>query len=86
MILADAFNNQKEVFEVGGSAPKTVAFLGKRAAHALLPGVNLRWGPQELRIAGTPIWVLPNPSGLNRTFSLDALVAAYAELRRHVPD
>src|SRR6195256_5796467 len=27
MILADAFNNQKEVFEAGGSAPKSVVFL-----------------------------------------------------------
>ena len=25
--------------------------------------------------------VLPNPSGLNRSFTLDGLVAAYAELR-----
>jgi len=66
-------------------APRTVAFLGKRAVHALLPGEDLPWGPQRFRIADTPIWLLPNPSGLNRTFSLDALVAAYAELRRHVP-
>ena len=65
-------------------APRTVAFLGKRAVHALLPGNVLPWGPQPFRIADTPIWVLPNPSGLNRNFSLDALVAAYAELRRHV--
>jgi TDG/mug DNA glycosylase family protein len=26
-------------------------------------------------------WVLPNPSGLNRAFPVDALVRAYAELR-----
>jgi TDG/mug DNA glycosylase family protein len=26
-------------------------------------------------------WVLPNPSGLNRGFALDALVRAYSELR-----
>jgi TDG/mug DNA glycosylase family protein len=26
-------------------------------------------------------WVLPNPSGLNRNFTIDALVRAYAELR-----
>jgi TDG/mug DNA glycosylase family protein len=61
-----------------------VASLGKRAVHALLPADDLRWGPQRFRIADRPIWLLPNPSGLNRTFSLDALVAAYAELRRHV--
>jgi TDG/mug DNA glycosylase family protein len=26
-------------------------------------------------------WILPNPSGLNRGFTLAALVTAYAELR-----
>jgi TDG/mug DNA glycosylase family protein len=26
-------------------------------------------------------WIVPNPSGLNRGFTLDALVTAYAELR-----
>jgi TDG/mug DNA glycosylase family protein len=31
--------------------------------------------------AGARVWVLPNPSGLNRAFSLQALVAAYQELR-----
>lgn len=35
--------------------------------------------------ADTTAWVLPNPSGLNRGFSLDALVLAYAELRAAVP-
>jgi TDG/mug DNA glycosylase family protein len=28
------------------------------------------------------VWILPNPSGLNRSFTLDALVTAYAELHR----
>jgi TDG/mug DNA glycosylase family protein len=64
-------------------APKTVALLGKQAIRAMLSS-DLRWGPNDFRIADTPIWVLPNPSGLNRSFNLDALVAAYAELRRHV--
>lgn len=65
-------------------APKSVAFLGKQAARVLLPGDDLRWGRSDFRVADTPVWVLPNPSGLNRSFSLDALVTAYAELRRHV--
>jgi double-stranded uracil-DNA glycosylase len=64
-------------------APRTVAFLGKRAVQVMLPGVDLRWGRQPVRIADTPIWLLPNPSGLNRSFTLDALVAAYIELQRH---
>jgi TDG/mug DNA glycosylase family protein len=64
-------------------APRTVAFLGKRAVQVMLPRVDLRWGRQPYRIADTPIWLLPNPSGLNRSFTLDALAAAYAELRHY---
>jgi TDG/mug DNA glycosylase family protein len=29
---------------------------------------------------GSAIWVLPNPSGRNRAFSLDDLVEAYRQL------
>src|SRR5262245_25545486 len=31
--------------------------------------------------AATTAWILPNPSGLNKAFTLDALVKAYSELR-----
>jgi G:T/U-mismatch repair DNA glycosylase len=33
------------------------------------------------RFGGAKTWVLPNPSGLNRAFNLDALVSSYRELR-----
>ena len=49
----------------------------------MLSSVDLRWGRQSFRIANTPIWLLPNRSGLNRSFTLDALVAAYAELQHY---
>jgi len=39
------------------------------------------FGPQDLRIAEARVWVLPNPSGLNRRWSLPALVAEYSRLR-----
>jgi TDG/mug DNA glycosylase family protein len=44
---------------------------------------NLRevaWGEQVVRIGATGVWVLPNPSGLNRAFSLQQLTTAHAEL------
>ena len=34
---------------------------------------------QALKIGDTEVWVLPNPSGLNRA-TLDSLVASYKEL------
>jgi branched-chain amino acid transport system substrate-binding protein len=55
MILGDAFNNQKEVFEVGGSAPKTVVFLHvndtfgmamKNGLSAMMPKFNM---PYEIK-------------------------------------
>jgi TDG/mug DNA glycosylase family protein len=42
---------------------------------------QLAWGAQATRFADAAAWVLPNPSGLNRGFGLDALVTAYRELR-----
>jgi G:T/U-mismatch repair DNA glycosylase len=62
-------------------APRYVAFLGKRALSAMLCQPKIDWGRQSACLAGSHSWVLPNPSGLNRTFALDALVRSYSELR-----
>lgn len=61
-------------------APRYVAFLGKMALCALSGKQDIQWGPQPDTFGGARVWVLPNPSGLNRSFSLDALVTAYREL------
>ena len=62
-------------------APRAIAFLGKRAFLGMTNTAGVAWGRQPTRFAGTATWVLPNPSGLNRSFTLDALVSAYSELR-----
>jgi TDG/mug DNA glycosylase family protein len=61
-------------------APRYLAFLGKRALSAMIDQPRIPWGRQETRIGGSTVWVLPNPSGLNRGFNLDALVSSYSEL------
>jgi TDG/mug DNA glycosylase family protein len=61
--------------------PRHLAFLGKPAFSALFNQKKVKWGRQSLTWEGAEIWVLPNPSGLNRSFNLHALVAAYRELR-----
>lgn len=66
--------------------PQVTAFLGKRALTAMVGSADIRWGRQPDSFAGTVAWVLPNPSGLNRRFTLDALVCAYAELRWAIAD
>ena len=62
--------------------PRCLAFLGKPAYQALSGNSKLLWGRQPETFGGTIVWILPNPSGLNRGFSLNDLVQAYQELRR----
>jgi TDG/mug DNA glycosylase family protein len=81
----DEFRRARPAFEakMRRYQPRVVAFLGKRALSGML-SCDVRWGRQRLDFAGATAWVLPNPSGLNRNFTLDALVIAYAELRAAV--
>ncbi|MHC5537257.1 G/U mismatch-specific DNA glycosylase [Singulisphaera rosea] len=65
-------------------APRSIAFLGKRAVLVMLGLPEVEWGQLPTGFAGTKAWVLPNPSGLNRGFTLEALVGAYSELRRQL--
>jgi TDG/mug DNA glycosylase family protein len=65
-------------------APHFVAFLGKAAYSALSGRREIAWGAQPTALGGAAVWVLPNPSGRNRAFSVDQLVSAYRQLRRAV--
>jgi double-stranded uracil-DNA glycosylase len=62
-------------------APYAIAFLGKAAYAEIAEFKEISWGLQPAPFAGAEAWVLPNPSGLNRGFSIDALIAAYREMR-----
>jgi TDG/mug DNA glycosylase family protein len=42
---------------------------------------DVGWGRYPAELVGITAWILPNPSGLNRGFSLEALVQSYSELR-----
>jgi TDG/mug DNA glycosylase family protein len=61
--------------------PRAIAFLGKAAYAQIAKRPEVAWGRQAMPFAGAEVWVLPNPSGLNRNFQLDALAAAYREMR-----
>jgi len=56
--------------------------LGVTAYRAAFGEPRAALGEQSQRIAGTVVWVLPNPSGLNAHYTPDALAALFAELRR----
>lgn len=82
-IAAREFRATRPEFEekIRNLRPRSLAFLGKRAVASMLEDPHIAFGLQPFRFAETETWVLPNPSGLNRRFTLDALVDAYAELR-----
>jgi double-stranded uracil-DNA glycosylase len=67
--------------EVRRYRARYLAFLGKPAFAAIFRENAVRWGRQSVVFGGAMVWVLPNPSGLNRAFTLDALVSAYRELQ-----
>ena len=79
----DEFRKARPGFEakMRRYAPRSVAFLGKRAFSAIMDQPDVAWGRYPAGFAGTAAWILPNPSGLNKAFSLEALVRTYSELR-----
>jgi mismatch-specific thymine-DNA glycosylase len=60
-------------------APRFVGFLGKAAYSALSGQREIAWGSQPVAFGGAAVWVLPNPSGRNRAFTLAQLVGAYRQ-------
>jgi double-stranded uracil-DNA glycosylase len=65
--------------------PKWIAFLGKGAYSAIMARRDVAWGLQEKTLGAARVWVLPDPSGLNRQ-TLAQLVAAYGALRLAAAD
>lgn len=58
-----------------------LAVLGVTAYRAAFGVPSAVVGRQPLRLGGTQVWVLPNPSGLNASWQLPRLAAAFRELR-----
>ncbi|MBM9622890.1 G/U mismatch-specific DNA glycosylase [Streptomyces zhihengii] len=61
--------------------PRWLAVVGITAYRTAFGERGAATGPQERRIGGTRIWVLPNPSGLNAHWTVATMAEAYAELR-----
>jgi double-stranded uracil-DNA glycosylase len=61
--------------------PGFLAILGVTAYRTAFGRPKAVIGPQDDRIGGVRVWVLPNPSGLNAHYSAAALATAFAELR-----
>lgn len=61
--------------------PGYVAVVGITAYRTAFDRPKATIGQQEERLAGSRLWVLPNPSGLNAHYQPDALAAAFRALR-----
>jgi TDG/mug DNA glycosylase family protein len=64
--------------------PRVLAVLGLGAYRTAFGRPRTAVGPQPDRLGATEVWVLPNPSGLNAHYSLDALAAEFRTLREAV--
>ena len=62
-------------------APRMLAVAGVSAYRSAFDHPGATVGPQPLLVGGGPVWVLPNPSGLNAHYQLPDLVAAFRRLR-----
>jgi double-stranded uracil-DNA glycosylase len=63
-------------------APRYVAVLGISAYRSAFDRPGAALGPQEQRLGGARLWILPNPSGLNAHYQLRDLAELFGELRR----
>jgi len=66
--------------------PRFLAVLGVTAYRAAFARPKATMGLQPDRIAGVPVWVLPNPSGLNAHFDLERIAAEFDRLRHAVSE
>jgi TDG/mug DNA glycosylase family protein len=61
--------------------PGVLAVLGVTAFRQAFDRPKARMGPQDEEISGAPVWVLPNPSGLNAHYTPAAIAAELERVR-----
>jgi TDG/mug DNA glycosylase family protein len=66
---------------IAARRPGYVAILGVTAYRTAFARPKAQIGPQPDPLAGARLWVLPNPSGLNASWTAPRIAAAFRELR-----
>lgn len=61
-------------------SPVVVAFLGVTAYRIAFANKCAKTGHQPEPLAGSELWIVPNPSGLNRRENVASLAASYREV------
>jgi TDG/mug DNA glycosylase family protein len=64
-------------------APRLVAVVGLTAWRTAFGRPRAAMGLQDEQVGGRPVWVLPNPSGLNAHFQVPDLARLYSEARAY---
>ena len=64
-----------------GHRPGILAIAGVTAYRTAFGHARADIGPQPDLLGGSRVWVLPNPSGLNAHWTLDAIAAQFAAMR-----
>ena len=64
--------------------PRAIAILGIGAYRMGFASPDAALGRQDGSLAAAELWVLPNPSGLNAHYQVDALAERFAEMRRSI--
>ncbi|MEV5305930.1 G/U mismatch-specific DNA glycosylase [Streptomyces diastaticus] len=72
--------------KVARLAPSWLAVVGITAYRAAFAERRAVVGPQERTVGGARVWVLPNPSGLNAHWSVEAMAEEYGRLRAAVDE
>lgn len=67
--------------KAGRLRPRWLAVVGVTAYRTAFGDPRAVVGPQEHTLAGTRLWVLPNPSGLNAHWNAESLAGEFARLR-----
>lgn len=73
--------------KIRGVKPEVVALVGVtlfRSVFGRKPGQPVALGPQQERLEGARVFVLPNPSGRNAHFSYGEMRDAFVQLRREL--
>jgi len=64
--------------------PRYVAIAGVTAYRTAFARPRAAIGPQDEKLGPAHLWILPNPSGLNASWTLPRLTEAFRELRETV--
>jgi TDG/mug DNA glycosylase family protein len=67
--------------KVSALQPRCLAVLGLQAYRTGFARPNADIGLQTDRLGGVPIWLLPNPSGLQAKYQLPEMSAMFTDLR-----